>query len=100
MQFLEMYHQYSCPILKLKAHAAIYDEGYSLVCKVGLAMDSKLKASNLTERFLALKIVEIEGRSSNTRGELSHCIYIESMEFGPRTGNVIPLICTSSWQCR
>lgn len=31
-------------------------------------MDSKVKASNLTERFLALKIVEIEGRSSNTRG--------------------------------
>ena len=58
-----------------KAHAPIYDEGYSLVCKVGLAMDSKVKASNLTERFLALKIVEIEGRSSNTRGELSHCIY-------------------------
>ena len=48
MQFLEMYHQHSCPILKLKAHAAIYDEGYSLVCKVGLAMDSKVKASNLT----------------------------------------------------
>ena len=74
MQFLEMYHQHSCPILKLKAHAPIFDEGYSLVCKVGLAMDSKVKASNLTERFLALKIVEIEGRSSNTRGELSHCI--------------------------
>ena len=99
MQFLEMYHQHSCPILKLKAHAPIYDEGYSLVCKVGLAMDSKVKASNLTERFLALKIVEIEGRSSNTRGNC-HTVYIESMEFGPRTGNVIPLICTSSWQCR
>ena len=41
-------------------------------------MDSKVKASNLTERFLALKIVEIEGRSSNTRGNC-HTVYLEAI---------------------
>ena len=64
MQFLETYHQHSCPILK--AQASIYDGYSSLICRAGLAMESKVKAFNLAEIVEIGEATQKQGRRTLT----------------------------------